>query len=139
MEIGGLTKTIIAPPWADGADAMLRVCRAIWRQAVFRDAEETVDYSLHDHRAWAKARSTSEFFVCRDLAASESWDQDGPTEFNKNMMLHFLVQSQAGKLGRQICVIYDDHTAEMEKILAAFESAVRDLWGGAVICDREAA
>jgi hypothetical protein len=96
MSIGGEDIILKAP--ADGApgdlgDIILRACWRHWEygDCHFEDADRPGAYSFREPWVWTVGTTSKEFFVYKDAAAAESWEQYGMTRANASAMLHFLI------------------------------------------------
>lgn len=124
MEIGGLARRLRAPLGISLGDVILRYCRSIWPNCLFRDAEEETDRPLSDPWVWNFGTRSHEFFVTRDAEASQSWDHDGPTASNVNTMLHFMLTRPVPNATETfVTVIFDAQSSEIETLLGDLSKA----------------
>jgi hypothetical protein len=96
----------------DDVEYLRRCLRALWPHAVVQraDADCWRDFD-------STARPGDEFFVFRDAAAASTWNADGATTENADLMLHVLFDEAAATF------VVDDDRGELA-------AALRDVMDG---------
>lgn len=124
--IGRIDVVFTAPASAPVGEIIAEVCRQYWPHALFQDVDEEQTHAL-DH-GWNGAGSSKEFFIYRDAAAADAWENLGVVPENENTMLHFLIRDQ-GDLGeeREVTCVCDAPTGDAEKIIRLIQSELGHL------------
>jgi hypothetical protein len=115
--IGRTDVVIPRPVEDDGKRAILRILLAAWPGAIFEDAES--DEEPAELGGLDLDALTDEFFVYRDAAALQAWDQEGGTDDNLDSMVHLLLGPVA-----VTCVVDHREGGETRAIAARIERAL---------------
>ncbi len=115
--IGGVDIPLISRAGASSSEVSVRAIRQIWPGAVFENGL-TGDY--YPQFRQVPFGELEELFVYRDLGAAKAWDDEGAVPETYNSMIHLIVEEE------RLTVVIDERDAEMESMIAAINSALRD-------------
>jgi hypothetical protein len=125
--IGGIDIVLVAPAEVPLADVIVRRMAETWPSGLFEDVDADRSYGLSDPWVAIHAANSKEFFVYRDAAAEESWEQNGAVPENANTMIHFLIGGLlSGKHRlRQMTIVCDQETDELKQLVSDLKNIFR--------------
>jgi hypothetical protein len=126
MSIGGVDTVLKSPGSLPVTEVVLRLCRLRWPNFVFQDEGETQTRTLDDPALWLNLTASQEFFVFRDRAAADRWDEAGFDPTDPNSMLYFLVGEldDSKPPSREVTLVCGELTNEIREFIAQFEQAL---------------
>lgn len=127
MSIGGIDHVLFAPAGISVADTILQVCRDLWADCIFQDADEAIGHEIDEPWVWTHGTGSNEFFVYADRAAFESWNENGAVQQNSNTMLHFIIRPHTGPPPHlsEVTVIFD----QLDDAMLALEDGLQNAFG----------
>jgi hypothetical protein len=125
--IGGIDIVLVAPAGVPLADVIVRRMAETWPDGLFEDVDADHSFPLVDPSLAFRAGQSKEFFVYRDAAAAESWEQDGAVAENANSMIHFLIGGLlAGKHRlRQMTIVCDHESDDVKQLVSDLRNTFR--------------
>jgi hypothetical protein len=115
--IGGIDVAIPTNCGPMSIEIAVRAIRQRWPHAEYENGITGDRYHEFGQIPFGKLE---EIFVYRDGAAADRWDADGAIPSLRNTMIHLVADPEL------VTVVVDERDAEMEAIVTAISSALRD-------------
>lgn len=114
--IGGIDVRLPSRAGADSLEIAVRAIRQQWPTAVFENGDTGDRYE----RLQLIPGDVTELFVYRNAQSADLWDEEGAVPETSNSMIHVIYDDGL------ITAVIDQWDAEMEAMIAAMRSNLRD-------------
>jgi hypothetical protein len=115
--IGGIDVHLPTRAGGSSVEVAVRAIRQRWPRAVF---ENGLTGERYDHFRHIPFGEIEEIFVYRDGASADEWDAQGAVPSLHNTMVHIVADED------MITLVVDERDHEMEELIAAIRSGLRD-------------
>ncbi len=115
--IGGIDVRLSTMGGASSVEVAVRAIRQRWPVAVFENGITGERYERFEQIPFGEIE---ELFVYRDTDSADRWDAEGAIPAVYNTMMHLIPDEEI------LTVVVDEKDAEMDELLAAIMSGLRD-------------